>query len=45
VVVYQGNPQLPRTQRINNALTRELANELPPVSITTREKLTPEATS
>lgn len=40
VVVYQDNPQLPRIQRINNALTRELAHELPPISITTREKLT-----
>lgn len=40
VVVYQDNPQPPRIQRINNALTRELAHELPPISITTREKLT-----
>ena len=39
VVVYQDNPQLPRIQRNNNALTRELAFELPPISITTREKL------
>ncbi|SMF53727.1 AAA domain-containing protein [Pseudogulbenkiania subflava DSM 22618] len=39
VVVYQDNPQLPRIQRNNNALTRELAFELPAISITTREKL------
>ena len=41
VVVYQDDPQQrPRIQRTNNALTRELAHELPPISITTREKLT-----
>lgn len=40
VVVYQDNPQLPRTQRSNYALTRELALELPPISVMTREKLT-----
>jgi hypothetical protein len=41
VVVYQDNPQqVPRIQRLDNALTRELAHELPPISITTREKLT-----
>jgi hypothetical protein len=38
-VVYQHNPQPPSIQRNNNALTRELAFELPPISITTREKL------
>lgn len=39
VMVYQDNPQPPRIQRNNNALTLELALDLPPISITTREKL------
>jgi hypothetical protein len=39
-ILTRGDPQPPRIQRINNALTRELAHELPPISITTREKLT-----
>lgn len=40
VIVYHANPQvMAASQRINNALTSELAHQLPPISITTREKL------
>lgn len=40
VIVYHANPQLlPASQRINNVLTAELAHDLPPISVKTREKL------
>lgn len=40
VVVYQDNPALqPRINRTDNALSRELAHELPPISSTTRLNL------
>ena len=40
VVVYQDNPALqPRIKRTDNALSRELAQELPPISANTRSKL------
>jgi len=40
VIVYHANPQLlVASQRINNVLTADLAHELPPISIKTREKL------
>lgn len=41
VFVYHANPQvLVTSQRINNVLTADLAHELPPISLKTREKLT-----
>ncbi len=40
VIVYHANPQvMAASQRINNALTSDLAHQLPPISIRTREKL------
>lgn len=40
VIVYHANPQvMVASQRINNALTSDLAHQLPPISIKTREKL------
>ena len=40
VIVYHANPQvMAASQRINNALTGDLAHQLPPISIKTREKL------
>ena len=40
VIVYHANPQLMvASQRINNSLTSDLAHQLPPISIRTREKL------
>ena len=40
VIVYHANPQImAASQRINNALTGDLAHQLPPISMTTREKL------
>lgn len=40
VIVYHANPQvMVASQRINNVLTAELAHELPPISLKTREKL------
>ena len=40
VIVYQSNPQIMEaSKRINNVLTGDLAHQLPPISIKTREKL------
>lgn len=39
VIVYQNIPTLQRTPRLDNVLTAELARELPPISLATKEKL------